>query len=120
MPHIEEGNYPPWLAEEILEDVVKDVTEPALSTEVESLRTLWPTGMAERIVSTPFFLVADDLVGFVQLFKLFFRGFLLFGGRVEIGVVLPGELSECFLDFVVGRGPFDTEGFVIIALSHGG
>ena len=81
------------LAEEVLENIVEDVAEAALSAEIESLRSLRSTGMAEGIVSPPFFLVADDLVGFVQLFKFFFGGFLLFGGRVEIGVVLPGEFA---------------------------
>jgi hypothetical protein len=81
------------LPEEVLEDVVEDVAEAALSAEVESLRSLRSTGMAEGIVPTPFLLVADDLVGFVQLLEFFFRGLFLFGRCVEIGMVLAGELS---------------------------
>src|SRR5574340_284707 len=38
---------------------------------------------------------------------------------MEIRMVLAGEFAECLLDLVVGGGPLDTEGFVIIALGHG-
>jgi hypothetical protein len=85
------------LAEEVLENIVEDVAESTLSAEIESLRSLRSTGMAEGIVPPPFFLVADDLVGFVQLFEFFFRGFFLFGGCVEIWMVLAGKFPECLL-----------------------
>ena len=107
------------LAEEVFENIVEDVAESALSAEIESLRSLRSTGMAEGIVSPPFFLVADDLVGFVQLFEFFFRGFFLFRRCVEIGVVLAGKFPECLLDLVVGSGSLNAESFVVVALSDG-
>ena len=89
------------LAEEVLENIVEDVAESTLSAEIESLRSLRSTGMAEGIVPPTFFLVADDLVGFVQLFEFFFRGFLVIGmiSLLGRGAVLPMACVYCFLHF---------------------
>ena len=47
-------------------------------------------------------------------------GFFLFGRRMEVRVMLAKQVFLRPFDFVVGRVPFDTEGFVIIAFfSHG-
>jgi len=61
------------LAEEIFEDVVEDIAESA-AAEVESIGSWLGTCMAERIVALPFLLIAESLVGFVDLLEFFFGG----------------------------------------------
>lgn len=70
------------LPKKVFEDVVENIAEAALSSEVESLGSLWSTGMAECIVPTAFLLVADDLVSFVELLEFFLCGLLLLGRGV--------------------------------------
>jgi hypothetical protein len=47
------------------------------------------------IVALPFFGVAEDFVGFVDLFEFLLGLFFIFGG---IRVVLAGQFAECGLD----------------------
>ncbi len=64
------------------------------------------------IVALAFFGVAEDFVGFVDLFEFLLRLFFVFGG---IRVVLAGQFAECGLD-LGGAGRFgNTEGLVVIA-----
>ena len=108
----------PRLTKEVFENVVEDIAESTLAAEIESLGALRSAGVAECIVPATFVRIADDLVGFVQLFEFSSADFSVRGG-MQVRVMLASEFSEGFLTFVVGRVPFDTEGFVIIAFCHG-
>ena len=55
---------------------------------------------AKLVVLGPLVLVRQHLIGFVDLFK---AGLRLFVPRVQVGVVLLGQLSVCFFQ-LVGRG----------------
>ena len=63
---------PARLAEKIFENIVEDVAEAALPAEVESFRSLRSAGVAKGIVSPPLVLIADDLIGLIDLFEFFF------------------------------------------------
>src|SRR4029077_8678707 len=63
----------PLTSEKILEDVVEGVAE-AVSAESESIRTptLLRSGVTKHVVALAFFLVAQRLIGFIDLFEFFF------------------------------------------------
>src|SRR5579884_387839 len=116
------GSRPPArAAEEIFENVVEDVAEAA-AAEVEALEsagTLLRAGMAEHVVTPAFLLVAEDFVGFVDLFESFFCGFFLLFGGLEIGMVLARQPAVGLLDVLLGSVSIDSERLVIIAFGHG-
>jgi hypothetical protein len=93
------------LTEEIIEDVVEDVSESTPWVEAFT-ETLGATAMAERIVPPALLLIAQDFIGFIDLFELFFGDLLLLISGVHIGVVLASQLSKRLLDLIIGGVPF--------------
>ena len=109
------------LSEEILEDIVKGISEtPASKIKTfESSGTLLRPGMTEHVVAFPLLLVAQGFVRFVDLFELFFGCFLLMIAGLQIWMVLAGQFPVGFLELVVGNGFLDAENIVVISFSHG-
>ena len=85
------------LTKEVFENVVEDIAESTLAAEIESLGALRSAGVAECIVPATFVRIADDLVGFVQLFEFLFGRFLLLGRGMQVRVMLASEFSEGLL-----------------------
>ena len=94
--------------EEIFEDVVEGVAEAAATAESLRSGTLLAARVAEHVIAFALFLIAQRLVGFVDLFEFFFRYFFLRLSRLEIGMVLAGHLAIGLLELVVGGGSFDA------------
>lgn len=91
-------------------------TKPAAGLRIPARRRLKSPRLipirSELIVLLPFLRIAQDLVGLVDLLKLFFRGFLVFR---DVGMMLARQLSKRLLDLVVGRCFRNAKGFVIIS-----
>src|SRR5215218_7491418 len=66
----------------------------------------------ELIVSLPLLLIAQDLVGLIDLFELLLRPRLVLR---HVGMELARQLPKCRLDFVIACRFRDAEGLVIIA-----
>jgi hypothetical protein len=86
------------LTEEIIEDVVENISEPAPWVEAFTTEALRPPGVAECVVPPALVLIAQDFIGFVDLFEIFFGDFLLLISGVHIGVVLAGQHAKRHLD----------------------
>ena len=52
---------------------------------------------SELIVFLPLRRVTQDFVSFLDFFELLFRLFVI---RIQVGMIFPGELPVCLLDFV--------------------
>jgi len=110
------------LSEKILEDIVENVAESSSASEVESVKSpgsLLASGMAEGVVAASLLLIAECLVGFVDLFEFFFGGFLLTLAGVQVRMVLSGKAAVCLFEVIVRRILFDAKDLVVIAFVHG-
>ena len=101
---------PPRPAEKIFKDIVKDVAKSA-PAEFEAVKARPPclgSGMAEHVVAFAFVLIAQDLIGFIDFFELFFRVFFCSSPALQVGMMLAGQLPKGFFELVVGRVAFDA------------
>jgi len=103
---------PTCAAEEGIENVPNAAEVEALeTTAAESLHS----GVAKAVVSGAFLRVAEDIVGFFDLFEL------LLGSLVSIvvGMVLKCQLSERLLDFVIRGISVHAQNIVVVVfISH--
>lgn len=81
----------------------------AVSGRVE-LGFVPPMG-AQLIVFLPFGGIAEDFVGFVDLFEFLFGAAFVFG---DVRMVFAGEFAKGLADFVIARPPVHTQDLVII------
>src|SRR5215204_1046749 len=109
------------LAEEVFKDIVEHITEACTARAAETFKagSLLRPGMPEDVVTFPFFLIAQNFVRFIDLFELFFGGFLLVLAGLQVRVVLPRHPPVSLLELVVGDGFLDAENIVVIAFGHG-
>jgi len=75
--------------------------------------------MAEDVVAFPLFLIAQNLVGFIDLFELLFSGLFLVLAGLQVRVVLTRHPAVRLLQLFVGDGLLDAENIVVIAFRHG-
>ena len=75
--------------------------------------------MSEHVVAPALFLIAQVLVGLVDLLEFLFGLFLFTLAGLQVRVVLAGHLAIGLLEVVVGDVPVDAECFVIVAFGHG-
>ena len=91
--------------------------EPAKTAE--SARTaahaLLKRGMAVLVVHGAFFFVGQGVVGFLNLFKLLFRFFIV---GIAVGMVFHCQLTVGFFDFVVARTARHAECCIKILVAH--
>src|SRR5207253_621172 len=99
-------------AEEHVENVV-DAAE-SRPAEVETGRALG-AGMAEGVIALPLRLVAQDLVGFVDLLE---AGFGLWITVVTVGMVLEGQVPVGTLEILGAGTACDAEHLVIVPLDR--
>ena len=67
---------------------------------------------AQLVVFLSFLRIAEDLVGFIELFEFFFRGRLVL---VDVRMVFARQLAERLADFIVARRFRNAERLVIIS-----
>src|SRR5947207_5532102 len=67
---------------------------------------------AQLVVFLSFLRIAEDLVGFIELFEFFFRGRLVL---VDVRMVFARQLAERLANFIVAGGLRDAERLVIIS-----
>ena len=97
------------------EKVLKDVLEPKASAETTSHLALIHAGVPKPIVEGSLFLIAQNLVGFVDLFELR----LGVGLFAHVRMVATGEPAEGAAQLVWGSGPADPERLIVVALLLG-
>ena len=83
---------------------------PWHSTRARSFKTI-------LIVHLAFLGVGQDVVGFLHLFELFFRGFI---ARIKVRMIFPGKLAVGLPDFLLRRLAGDAQEFVVILFSCSG
>jgi hypothetical protein len=94
------------------EEHIKDVAK-SVSTEWIAKTSACLIGvMAESIIARSFIGIAQNLLGFINLFKAFFRARV---AKVGVGVVFSGKLLKRFSDFVLRRISLDTQHFVVVS-----
>ena len=72
--------------------------------------------MAELVILFALFFVREHLVGFIGLFEALFRGLV---ARMQIRMVLLGDLAVCFFYFICRGVLFDAQHFIVISFfSH--
>ncbi len=105
-------------AETAAEDAGEDVADVAEVGGVEAAaEAAGPCvgvegGVAETVILGLLVRVTQDLIGLVDLFELC----LGFGAvRVQVRVILLGQLAVCFFDLVFGCALVDTEDFIVVA-----
>jgi len=86
----------------------------AASRRRREVHAVLPAG-AEAVVLLAFLGVAEDLIGLVDLFEFFFRGFLFRRRRLQIGVILARQLPIGVLDRLLGRVAGHAEDLVVIS-----
>ncbi len=109
--------------EELAEQIAKARTGAA-SAEIESAEVeLHAAGIVARrraraglleselVVHLAFFSVGENVVGFLHLLELFFRGFI---AGVQVGVVFPRELPVGLANLFLARLAGDAEHVVVI------
>src|SRR5262245_51859267 len=74
-----------------------------------------PPIRSELVVFLPLGWIAQDLVGFVDLFELRFRSLV---ARIHVGMMLARELAERLLDLFVGGGFHHAKRRVIVFEVH--
>ena len=72
---------------------------------------VFETFVTVLIVDAAFFAVREDFVGFCNLLEFFLCGRII---RMQIGVVLTGELAVDFFQFIVGDISADAQHLIII------
>jgi hypothetical protein len=73
--------------------------------------------VTETVIGTTFFVVAEHLVGLLDLLEALLGGLV---ARVDVGMELSGQPAVGLLDLGL-RGPFrDSQDLVIVALGHAG
>ena len=100
-------------AEEAREDVpeVAEVAE-ALEARAAEAGARVEGGVAVLVVLRALVVVGEDLVGLVDLLEALLAGLV---ARMQIGMVLLGELSICFFDLLGARALLQAEHLVVIA-----
>src|ERR1700674_5233685 len=119
----------PAAAEELAEQIAEAwPCAPAPSSEIESpeiemhiagVRSLGHSACAwrfeaELIVHLAFFGVGEDVVSFLHLLELFFRGFI---AGIQVGVIFAGELSVSLPDFFLRGLARDAQQIVVVLFS---
>ena len=84
-------------AEHLAENIAE--IEACAAKTAESSGTAIHTGLAELVVAAAFFAVGQNIVCFLDGFKLFFRLFIV---GVAVGVVLHGQFAVGAFDFLIG------------------
>ena len=70
----------------------------------------FPIG-SELVITLALLGITQDVVGFLDFFELILCALVV---GVDVWMVLAGELPVGFFDFVVPRGPSNSESFVIV------
>ena len=81
----------PLRAEYVAEDTIENIAEAAESLGIRSAGRCADTGMAELIVSSPFLLVAQDIVGFLRFLEFLLRLLVI---RIAVRMVLHCQAAE--------------------------
>jgi hypothetical protein len=66
---------------------------------------------AMLVVHLPLFRIGENVVRFLKLLELFFRGFV---ARIQVWMVFPGEFPESRTNILHARLPRDSQEFVIV------
>src|SRR5690554_683427 len=104
-------------AEDIAEHVAEDIAETGTTAKAAASarsRRVSP-GMSELVIGGPSIGVGQHLVGFGGFFELLFG---LFISRITVRVILHGKTPISLLNLFFVRRLWNTQYFVIIALSH--
>ena len=119
----------PAAAEELAEQIAEAGSgAPSPSPEIESaeiemhvagVRSLGHSAgawrfEAELIVHLAFFGVGKDVVSFLHLLELFFRGFI---AGIQVGMIFSRELSVSLTDFLLRRLARDAQQIVVVLFS---
>ena len=102
------------------EDALEDIGEGRAEVGIEALSVatamaVLERGVAEPIVASPLFFIAEDFVGLGRFFE-FGDGFVV--ARVFIGVIANRQFAIRRRNFSVARRASHFEHFVIIAFGH--
>ena len=78
------------------------------------LLAIFPVG-AELIVQTAFFVILQNFIRLVDIFKALFRACVT---GIEVGVIFAGELLVGFGNFILARSSFHAEKLVVILVCY--
>ena len=87
-------------AEYIAEYAVEYIAEPAESLGIRPAGRCADAGMAELVVSSPFLLVAQDIVRFLSLLEFLLRLLVI---RIAVRMVFHRQAAECLFYVGIGR-----------------
>lgn len=90
---------------------------PLSARRRSEIHSVLPLG-AELVVLLPLLRIAQNVIGFIDLFE-FLLGCLLLGvGRLQVGMVLSGKLPISVLNVLLGGSPRDSQDLIVIAKFH--
>src|ERR1700732_676380 len=117
----------PAAAEELAEQIAEagsgapspEIESAEIEMHVAGVRSLGHSAStwrfkAELIVHLAFFGVGEDVVSFLHLLELFFRGFI---AGIQVGMIFSRELPVSLTDFLLGRLARDAEQIVVVLFS---